>query len=360
MIEIIEYDIRWKDSFSILHKEIQSAAGQFIQTIEHVGSTSVEGLAAKPVIDIDIVINSYEHFPELCQSLAKIGYVYRGDLGIQHRHAFINASHQIKHHLYACLNGSIALKNHLAIRDNLRKDAKLRDQYSELKKRLAISSGSNDEYCQNKTDFLISVLKNSFSQEELDVIKDENFNNTQKSETPPLETSRLALKAISPKDIPSCQRYFNNYNIIKHLVKTVPWPYPDNGVKEYFESVVFPQQGNNHWYWGVFLKSNPEECIGVVDLWRKGSPENRGFWLAEQHWGHGYMTEAVSIVMDHAFDKLGFEYLVFANGFGNEKSRRVKEKTGARLLSIQKTEIPCHDYDKSEFWFLTKDRWKNR
>ncbi len=98
--------------------------------------------------------------------------------------------------------------------------------------------------------------------------------------------------------------------------------------------------------------------VGVVDLWRQGCPESRGFWLGRKFWGQGIMTEAVVPVMDYAFDELGFETLVFTNACGNIGSRRVKEKTGAQLIGVAPAEFVDPELTEHEVWQLSKTDWQ--
>lgn len=126
---------------------------------------------------------------------------------------------------------------------------------------------------------------------------------------------------------------------------------------QYIRTEIIPKQGNDKWTWGIFLKENPQELIGAVDLWRKGKPENRGFWLGKKFWGKGLMTEAIIPVMYYAFDILEFETLIFANAAGNSRSRRIKEKTGARLLRLELAKYVDPSYSKREVWELTKQDW---
>jgi ribosomal-protein-alanine N-acetyltransferase len=175
---------------------------------------------------------------------------------------------------------------------------------------------------------------------------------------PQFETKRLILRGVSLADVPAYEKYFIDYEVISHLSVTVPWPYPKGGVFEFLNNFIFPTQGKSQWLWGIFEKQNPSELIGAVHLWRDGRPENRGFWLGKKFWGRGYMTEAVQPVMDYAFESLGFEKLVFANAVGNEKSRRVKVKTGARLLEVRPAKFVNPAYTEHEIWELTKDEWE--
>lgn len=175
---------------------------------------------------------------------------------------------------------------------------------------------------------------------------------------PEFQTKRLILRGVAPSDIPSYEKYFVDYEVISHLSSAVPWPYPKNGVCEFLNQFIFPNQGKSQWLWGIFEKQNPNELIGVVHLWREARPENRGFWLGKPFWGKGYMTEAVQPVMDYAFDDLGFTKLTFANAVGNEKSRRVKVKTGARLIDVRPAKFVSPAYTEHEVWELTKDEWR--
>jgi [ribosomal protein S5]-alanine N-acetyltransferase len=174
---------------------------------------------------------------------------------------------------------------------------------------------------------------------------------------PVFETKRLLLREVLPCDIESYTRGFVDYEIISELSAAVPWPYPTDGVADYVNNVIIPNQGKGKWVWGIFLKTEPRELIGVVDLWREGRPENRGFWLARRCWGQGIMTEAVGPVMDYAFTVLGFEKLVFANAHGNVRSRRIKEKTGARFLRTEPAAFVNPAYREREVWELTRDAW---
>ncbi len=176
---------------------------------------------------------------------------------------------------------------------------------------------------------------------------------------PIFETERLFLRGVTAENVPSYEKYFVDYEVISHLSSAVPWPYPKNGVSEFLNQFIFPNQGKSQWLWGIFEKQNPYELIGVVHLWKEGRPENRGFWLGKPFWGKGYMTEAVEPVMDYAFDNLGFTKLVFANAVGNEKSRRVKVKTGARLVDVRPARFVNPAYTEHEVWELTKDEWIN-
>ncbi len=174
---------------------------------------------------------------------------------------------------------------------------------------------------------------------------------------PVLETDRLILKPISLEDAESYQENFNDYEVLKYLSFRVPWPYPDNGAEEFICNFVIPNQGVTRWSWGIRLKSNPQEIVGAVELFVPGIPENRGFWLGKKYWNQGYMTEAVKPVMDFAFHELNLPELTFANAKLNNRSRRVKEKTGATLVEIRQSKYVDPGIKECEYWRLKREDW---
>ena len=174
---------------------------------------------------------------------------------------------------------------------------------------------------------------------------------------PEFYTKRLILKGLQLTDMESYEKYFADYEVIQYLRHTVPWPYPKGGAKEHFLNKILPLQGIETWNWGLFLKENPTECIGSMNLWRKGVPEHRGFWLAKKHWGKGLMTEAVRPILNYAFTELGFEKLIFSNAPQNKASRRIKEKTGCRYIKSIPQKFVSPKFTKSELWELTKENW---
>ena len=175
---------------------------------------------------------------------------------------------------------------------------------------------------------------------------------------PTLTTQRLVLRPLVESDIPAIQRNFTDYELVRNLSSLVPWPYPADGASAWFHTHVVTNQGRDRWIWAITLRDNATELIGVVELWRKGCPENRGFWLSRGHWGKGYMTEAVIPVTDLAFDTLGFEKLILSNAVGNPRSARVKEKCGAHKIGELAATFVDPNFTTSELWELTKESWR--
>jgi GrpB-like predicted nucleotidyltransferase (UPF0157 family) len=136
-----------------------AALGDAVISIEHVGSTSVLGLPAKPIIDIDIVIARTADLPEAIWSLGTIGYLYRGEYGVPGRHAFQAPVGLPEHHSYVCVRGSRELTRHLTFRDHLRTHPDRAQAYGALKQRLAERFGTDrDGYAVAKTAFVEEML----------------------------------------------------------------------------------------------------------------------------------------------------------------------------------------------------------
>ena len=151
---VLPYDATWKSDFETIRRELEAAIGDLILGIEHVGSTSVEGMSAKPCIDIDVVIRDYTVFDVVVEKLAAIGYIHEGDLGIRDREAFKYNSkpHLQKHHLYVCPQASEELHRHLTFRDYLRSHPEAIRQYSAIKEQAAqLFPNDIDQYIQYKS-----------------------------------------------------------------------------------------------------------------------------------------------------------------------------------------------------------------
>lgn len=139
------YNPEWKGQFEAIKEVLLEAIASYSQRLEHIGSTAIPGLAAKPIIDIDIVFEGEENFIQIRKGLESLGYFHNGDQGIATREVFKrpNERHshplldKIPHHLYACTLDSSELKRHLLFRDYLRSHSKERDQYEALKFHIA-------------------------------------------------------------------------------------------------------------------------------------------------------------------------------------------------------------------------------
>jgi GrpB-like predicted nucleotidyltransferase (UPF0157 family) len=158
-IIVVESDPQWPEMFATVCRELRTAlAGVPVVAIEHVGSTSVPGLAAKPIIDVDVIVRGSD-VRSAVEALESSGYVLLGDLGVPDRIAFTAPVDSIRRNVYITIEGCLALRNHLGLRDVLRSDPHLRDQYSEIKRQLAAGTCDIDVYVAGKTDVIHRILE---------------------------------------------------------------------------------------------------------------------------------------------------------------------------------------------------------
>lgn len=138
-VVVAPYDSAWASSFEEIKSEIMAAVAALAVGIEHVGSTAVCGLSAKPIIDIDVIIPDVSVFDAVAEKLAAIGYIHEGDLGIAGRDAFryTDKPHLQQHHLYVCPQQSEELRHHITFRDFLRSNPEAVRKYSAVKEKAA-------------------------------------------------------------------------------------------------------------------------------------------------------------------------------------------------------------------------------
>ena len=140
-----KYNPKWAEQFLFIKDYLTKNITEYI-SIEHVGSTSIPGMNAKPIIDIDIVVEDTDQFLRLKEELAKIGYVHEGDRGIPGREAFDNENVpiDIDHHLYVCTKDNAELLRHIKFRDRLRSNQELVDEYNKIKEEILSKVGKDN------------------------------------------------------------------------------------------------------------------------------------------------------------------------------------------------------------------------
>lgn len=160
-VKIEEYNPEWQNEFlkekTLLNKQLHG----YDVDIQHVGSTSIIGCSAKPIIDIAIGVKSLEYGEQLIPLLSEIGYIYDGDGGIPGRHFFKKKDGELStHYIHVEPVGGKLWNNHILFRDYLNKNPLIIIEYSDLKKRLAINFYENrNNYAIEKNPFIEKVLK---------------------------------------------------------------------------------------------------------------------------------------------------------------------------------------------------------
>lgn len=161
VVRLLSHDEQWHKLFAEEQARIANAAGEFVVSIEHIGSTSICGIAAKPILDIAIAVKDKASGNLAIAPLENLGYVFRGENGIAGRFYFVKGAAEGRtHHLHMYVSGSEELENHLAFRDYLRQNPEAAAEYDRLKKDLAERfSNDRDAYLDGKAAFVEGILK---------------------------------------------------------------------------------------------------------------------------------------------------------------------------------------------------------
>jgi GrpB-like predicted nucleotidyltransferase (UPF0157 family) len=160
-IEVRDYDPAWPDWFEQVRARVWPAVQDVALRIDHVGSTAVPGLAAKPIIDMDIVVPSQDDVRTVIDRLARAGYRWRGDLGVAGREAFQPETDEglPEHHLYLVVENNRAHLDHWLLRDMLQSDPGARERYADLKRRnVELAAGHIDVYLTAKARLVAELL----------------------------------------------------------------------------------------------------------------------------------------------------------------------------------------------------------
>jgi GrpB-like predicted nucleotidyltransferase (UPF0157 family) len=157
---VVAYDPRWPGLFGQLRDRVDAALAGVAHVPEHVGSTAVPGLDAKPVIDLDVVVPDDAAVGPAVRALAAAGWQHQGDLGIAGREAFAPPADAVYHHLYAVVAGSQPHRDHIDLRDFLRAHPVQAARYGRLKRRLAVLLPTDrPAYADGKAEMISDLLR---------------------------------------------------------------------------------------------------------------------------------------------------------------------------------------------------------
>lgn len=176
-VEVLPYNAEWTAWYRELKDQIWPQVSDLASEIVHVGSTSIPGMSAKPIIDIDLVAENFDDLDLFKERLSTIGYVHVGNLGIESREAFKETLEPLHpHHLYLVQRDSPAFRNHVLLKKHLQENLESFKRYNDLKLSLADSASSVDEYCRAKTMLILEFLEaEGVPESEIEQIRKENL-----------------------------------------------------------------------------------------------------------------------------------------------------------------------------------------
>ncbi|WP_299809981.1 GNAT family N-acetyltransferase [Tardiphaga sp.] len=177
---------------------------------------------------------------------------------------------------------------------------------------------------------------------------------------PTLETRRLILRPLEERDASAIQQLFPQWQIVRWLTASVPWPYPSDGATRNMGETLEQLRRGEKYFWAITLKGS-DELRGRIDLWPFDGQtrDMRGFWLDPKLQGLGLMTEAANAVTAYAFEELKWPFLYLTNAAANRASARVKEKQGAVEIAREPFSYVSGDGSR-QIWLLTHEAWLTR
>ena len=159
IVRLVPHTERWHDLFTEEEDRLRVAISEYALSVEHVGSTAICGLPAKPIIDIAVAVREIADAEKCVMPLERIGYEYRGEQGIAGRH-FFGKGEPRTHHLHMVEMSSDFWRSHLLFRDYLRQHREVRENYEKLKQWLAQKYEEDREaYTEGKAAFIEEVLE---------------------------------------------------------------------------------------------------------------------------------------------------------------------------------------------------------
>jgi len=343
-VTVEPYNPAWPSQFESIKADLQPhLASVNIISIEHVGSTSVPNLAAKPIIDIDIIVTRENAQPAINALVANANFVHLGDLGIADRHALKDPNQSPKRNIYVCVEGALHTRNHIGVRDTLRVNSALRDEYGAFKSQIATQGTNIVDYVEAKSGILQKILKAAGLLNEEELLEIEAVN--KKGErVGAVKTERLLLREFVLADEKGCFELESKEEVVRYQM------YGPLSEKEARERVVIiirsscavPRthielavelDGNFIGRVGAQLKQGAGDSKGVAhchaDLWFSFLPE---------HQGKGFATEALQTFIPLLGGPLELEIECDPR---NEGSWKLAERLGFSKISLTEKVYEC-------------------
>lgn len=310
-IELCEYNPNWQAQFDSLKQQLLLVIGDDY-SIEHIGSTSVEGLCAKPTIDILIGIDRITDSELLIPKITQLGYDYIPEYENQMpERRYFQKLHNGKHlaHIHLVEKQSLFWKRHLFFRNRLRLDSKYRNQYAILKQALAQKEWQDrNDYAQAKSEFIQKV------EEKLDAFQ--------------WETDRLIIKPPTIEDIDHLYLLWSNPVVMRYVGNGKPRTKHQTRlglnkmINHYFE---------NGFTLGCVFKKDTKEFIGragliYLDYLKSNRDIEVGYMFKQKEWNKGYATECAKYFMNWGFKNIKAPRIVAVTYPNNLASQRVMKK----------------------------------
>ena len=315
-----EYDAAWKGIFEEEKEKIGRALGRNGIVTEHVGSTSVPGLCAKPVIDILLIVRDSSDENAYVPQLERVGYTMRIREPEWFRHRMLK-KHNPEVNLHVFSYGCSEAKRMLDFRDWLRTDEGDRMLYGNTKKALVQREW---HYLQDYADAKSDVVREIFSHMECRTPQEKDA----------CEIMPCVIRPWRTEDAEDIAYAMNNRNVLDNLRDGIPFPYTPSDALEYMSFLAKSGQGQIY----SFVIDYNGRAVGSISATRQQDIHSRtaeaGYYIAEEFWGLGIGTSALRQLRRYIFSHTDIIRL-FAMPFDdNAASCRILENCGFSLEGI--------------------------
>jgi GrpB-like predicted nucleotidyltransferase (UPF0157 family) len=163
IVELMPHSDEWRKLYEIEEQIILSVIKDYVVDIQHAGSTSISGINAKPIIDMIIGVNTFDHLPIIIEKLKSKEYIYRPQSGTDERILFVKGIDDIRtHHIHVVEWSGNEWDNHILFRDYLINHREVAIEYSNLKSKLAkVYKNDRSAYTEAKSQFIQNVIENA-------------------------------------------------------------------------------------------------------------------------------------------------------------------------------------------------------
>lgn len=327
LIEVVNHSPKWAALFKEEAARLKGVMGSQILAAHHIGSTSVPGLRAKPVLDFLIEVQNIAQVDNYNEAMGQIGYESLGENGLPRRRYFRKfKNHKHTHHVHIWQRGDEEVGRHLAFRDYLISHPTRADAYGSLKNDLVERyGGDREQYIAGKDDFCKQTEKDAVDwQKRLDayILKHERVHLI------PLNGAQLYFYLSRPDQLQAAlglpiSKAVVEPAVVKHALRVKKQRLINSPEHE------FPW----HTYWLVNIDSAP---FGAGLIGFKGVPDNNGeveigYGIDPSWRNKGYTTEAAKLLIDWALKQESCQAVTAWSDKENVASARVLQKVGMKL-----------------------------
>lgn len=326
-IEVLPYDLAWIDLFTTEARLLRLKFGQEVVAVHHIGSTSIPGMKAKPIIDILLEVRDIEQVDAFNEPMRRLGYEPRGAYGLPNRRYFpktVNGRRAVHVHTWQSSDSEIG--RHLAFRDYMIAHPEQAQAYGKLKEALVAQyAGDKEAYISGKNEFCQEMEREAMQWQ--GVISGFEIE-SERIRLVPLSAAQLEFLLVRPRQLEAelgfpISRLVSSTPVVRHAIRLKQQRLISSGDEE------FPW----HTYWLLVITA---DRFGAGLIGFKGIPDDYGeveigYGIDPGYRRKGFTTEAARTLIDWALEQPACLAVTAWSDKDNQASARVLEKVGMTM-----------------------------